>query len=427
MKLACVLVRWTTFLSLFFGSIGLVPEALSEAVRVEGESPSHLRAGSIYRRFYRKLRVGAIDPLDPSEFGSTRAQLQNMHFILVGGFGGEFLEGAYLRPLASQLVLLGAGSSEIIQPSSRSDIESNSAWLSDQIESRITSLRESNPKAKVILIGHSKGGAEVQDLILSRPDLLVQSVRKRPAVHLVMTLQAPLCDCDLANVLSPHISRIRQAPVGLGRIANRLGSGVESLSLSKLYDLRQQRLNALSFHPKGAWVMEQLRRRTLHIATEAPTDRLPSSVALFERLRQATSSNEESSDGIIATRHMQQPEIGFPVEVIQGVDHLSPVVDANSLFSRLLVLKAHRFDLAEWTQAVLALHSWAVPRFLNDRNQLLIELSRVQSAMAMTLAQLAVNHLSWLDSTNKKSVDQRRFDRALSNRGPKRPCQSVFQ
>ena len=68
----------------------------------------------------------------------------------------------------------------------------------------------------------------------------------------------------------------------------------------------------------------------------------------------------------------------------------------------------------------LALGSWVVPERVTDRNRFLLELGRVQLAMALTLSQVSVDHLQWVDeSGGKQSNAFGRLSAALS-------CRSAF-
>lgn len=146
----------------------------------------------------------------PKQARPRSTQLHGKHVLFVAGFLNEGMSG-YLTENAEAVRQLG-GTATIFHPNSNRSITANVKDLAKKIEEIYSTTNR-----PITLVGHSKGGAEVLYLLLSQPQLVLESHQVDGAI----LIQAAIGGSPIAKKVSD--SKIAQL------LPNKLLGGLYSL------------------------------------------------------------------------------------------------------------------------------------------------------------------------------------------------------
>lgn len=109
--------------------------------------------------------------------------LAGKHVIFFPGFMNEIANiiNSYFTDNIAAVKLMGASTS-YIESSSKNSIAENSEINYNKILKLKEKMEEKGLKKSFILVGHSKGGAELRDLILKHPELIIDGIVERVLV-----------------------------------------------------------------------------------------------------------------------------------------------------------------------------------------------------------------------------------------------------
>jgi hypothetical protein len=144
-------------LVLVFGFFGPGPAFGEEGERIDPEA---------FERLVQEFR----DPTKLANFEGIQHKNLNLHYVFITGFGGEIAPAIYYYSQVRQLRQMGVPASHIhiIKPQSSRSIDENADLLKASLE-RIP--------GKLIIVGHSKGGAEALVFAAKNPEFFDQKVQ----------------------------------------------------------------------------------------------------------------------------------------------------------------------------------------------------------------------------------------------------------
>jgi triacylglycerol esterase/lipase EstA (alpha/beta hydrolase family) len=249
---------------------------------------------------------------------STLATLKERHILIVAGFLNELSVFDPMKYRASASIVrdeLGATASCFFPSSFLTAIEN-----ADALEKKVRKIHQKTNKA-VVLLGHSKGGAEVLFTLLKYPQLILDGVVDR-----AILVQAALGGSPLAAKESPHLM-VRCLQILLGRGLNSLTQERADASLSEMIEefrgaLKEGYSNATE--QELCEMESEISSRIFYVRSYAETAQLSEKVRFALGLLEADLSPYGKNDGILLTDDQISKEIGIDLGVIQS-DHMSLV------------------------------------------------------------------------------------------------------
>ncbi|MBN8540039.1 MAG: hypothetical protein J0L82_06595 [Deltaproteobacteria bacterium] len=153
---------------------------------------------ALFILYVRALKQWLLKVRNPAVTAAPRAAFSQLHYriIAIGGIGGELFAlrfiGNYMHALKPAFQLLFPNSDfEVFQPS----MLTTSAAAATEIIDRV--IDDPRP---LILIGHSKGGLDILELMTSHPAIIGR-------IHLSILANTPLQGSWVADLLTRNLSR----------------------------------------------------------------------------------------------------------------------------------------------------------------------------------------------------------------------------
>ena len=244
--------------------------------------------------------------------------LKNKHVLFVSGMLNELfgsVSGYFYDNRDAVEQDLG-GESSHFGPSSRSSIPQNAQILYEHV------LKTQAEKQKpLILVGHSKGGAEILHMILQHPELILEG-----SIERAILIQATIQGSPAAN--DPD----RWLRNNYGYIKDLVGLETQTLS-----EAGSQAIFDGLFADYGARVSESekqaISNRIFYVRSAEIPEKRSYSVELVLEITQHAPDPNTPNDGLIPTHAQFDARIGIDLGVIQA-DHLSLVIPWVTAFSK---------------------------------------------------------------------------------------------
>lgn len=323
----CVVFRLLFLLILFgFGSeTCLAIPTLEQLLRTEELHLSHMEpVGNAARTEETTVSVISSD---------LQKNLEGKPILFAKGIGNESgkIANIYFRTNAEVARTLGM-QVFIENPSSWESIVTNAVSIGKKIESIFDATSQ-----KAIVVGHSKGGAEVLYAYLTQP-------RLREMIEKLVIIQgaiggSPLVDKRLAWRLMPFafLAEIYQNYIGFRGFFRWPGlASLEPTQAAQTFDFAlnefQSSFNSNSeelkyFSDKIYYVRSQEIYENLGMGVSAVLSYLGKDLRRFE--------GGEGSDGLVLTADQKLRSVGCDLGVLHRMDHIEPVVDGFNRSSDL--------------------------------------------------------------------------------------------
>jgi pimeloyl-ACP methyl ester carboxylesterase len=306
-----------------------LPNALPELLSPEFSAQEHSSASQFISGSLSD-RIGAEQRQRDIGFSTAlKEKLRTRHLVLVNGFGGDAVPGGiYFRDFVAEAKRLGMKISQLSPKSWRSVPDNARELYQDLI-----GLYEASGKP-IILIGHSKGGAAIEDLLKRHPELLVLKIVERAGL-INPALRGTILAQDETYIQTPiteHIrSRINQGYKSLRpktaqrnrkqarRVFNKFmrkhfGDMSAGHYQENLANISQQVLSVSSTLPLGTKASWILRLHSLLLKNGLPTD-IPNDCVLAQDSQKM---------------NLEEHSLGVDLPTLEG-DHIEYVI---SFFSR---------------------------------------------------------------------------------------------
>jgi len=267
--------------------------------------------------------------------------LYGKHVVFVAGIMNELADliSNYFPDNIEAVQNMGATTS-YLAPSSSLSIPQNAQILYREIRSIYDGVR-----SPLVLVGHSKGGAEVLHLILEHPELVLDGI-----VDTVLLIQPAIGGSPLAYKSGPWISLVSAfLSPNLETLTPHkakenfdLAFAKYDSALAKLVSARQLRAT-----------QEAISKRIFYIRATQDPAQLGWGVGLVLRVWRSTLSYDTPNDGLLPLTSQIDPRIGTDLGVLRA-DHIDLVVSEvtnMSAFDR----KAVTYAAFEQIAAVRAL------------------------------------------------------------------------
>lgn len=296
--------------------------------------------------------AAAIRDLEPSpeeQDAKIRSFIRDKHFVFVSGYLGcsprDFSDmKTFIQTLDPHVPVTK------ICPPPNTAIENNVEFLIEQIRDSSTK----SPERKVILLGQSKGGAEVLQTLATHPELLDPGNRHGFEIARVFTLSAAIGGsvlADLALKTDPGLvarwetfKKKNNVPDGLfvaflKRVFfDPTTEGFHSLSTLKSRERNERLLNLVSEETR--W---RLKDKLYFITArrDGKSDDMPFYLQWIARFM---SEETQPNDGLVYEKDQRLSELGTHLYEVSRAGHFSLVgeydnPDCRKEFTRLLLLK----------------------------------------------------------------------------------------
>ncbi|MFZ9594447.1 MAG: esterase/lipase family protein [Bdellovibrionia bacterium] len=280
---------------------------------------------------------------------ALRDSLREKHVLFVPGFMNEVSVGNsiyYRSNIQAAEAELGMGATYFPLPSSR-PVEENSAIIADKVNEIYQ--REGRP---VILVGHSKGGAESLHSILKYPELILDE-----KVDRVVLLQSAIGGSPLATPEQPG--------VGLRVISYLIPQGLQSLSPGAAKQLFDEAFGGFVDRLKERFghegenklkeKIDEVSKKVFYVRSVEEPQNWSWGTQIVHRVCGNDLRNHGQSDGLLLIDDQIDQRIGVDLGVIQA-DHIDLAVDG--VFSSLSSEDRRAFTRAlfasiyscEWSQ-----------------------------------------------------------------------------
>ncbi len=244
-------------------------------------------------------------------------RLKGKHVLFVGGIlnGLAKLVPGYFSDNREAVEHELGGESSYFGPSSRNSIPENSQILKEHILK--THFEHQKP---LILVGHSKGAAEILHVILEYPDLILEGCVER-----IILIQAPIQGAPVANEPSRWICYE----------AIKAITGLETETLSEVgaktvFDLAFEHYHAaITDEAKHDFVSN----RIFYVRSASKSEDHSYCLQLVLGITQHQPEIHGHSDGLIPVNAQLDSRIGIDLGVVQA-DHFGLVIPWVSGFSK---------------------------------------------------------------------------------------------
>lgn len=247
---------------------------------------------------------------------SISGQLKNQHVLWVGGVLNEFTEllSGYFADNREAVEEDLGGETSYFGPSSRNSIPKNAEILNELILK--TYFERGKP---LILVGHSKGAAEILHVILEHPDLILTGI-----VEQVILIQAAIQGSPIANDPSRwSCPEIVKGWMGLntGTLSEAGAKTVFDAAFKRYYTQIEDGEHEL------------ISKRIFYVRSAQSASDHSYCMQLILEIVQHNEENHPVSDGILPVHAQMDARIGIDLGIVHA-DHLSLVISWIGSFSK---------------------------------------------------------------------------------------------
>ena len=224
--------------------------------------------------------------------GQDVPELWAMHVVFVAGFMNELIPG-YFNDNVAVTRALGADTTVLLPPSAGS-LETDVALVQQAMTK--------GPGSRIVLFGHSKGGAAVLLTVIQHPELVLDG-----PVEAVIVLQGAIGGSPLAD--------------GLSKVKPLAGPGMRSLTTEQAKHTFATALQKLSQRlTRAEW--DRFFAHVFYIRSAHGEATLSAELALTEAILRSDGPN----DGLLTPAHMK---LGYGVDLgVLDSDHASLTVSS---------------------------------------------------------------------------------------------------
>jgi len=247
----------------------------------------------------------SVNPHAPLAWQHT-AEIDQYHWVLVGGFFNETVRKEYFSENAKVLSEIGATKVSRIFPSSFHSASFNAKRLNNQL----MELYHQGGRRPIVLIGHSKGGLESMACVLEFPELISKNI-----VAEVVLIQAPLGGnklTDSQGILRRLLIRTVLSP-----------TAYSSLQTDDIQKIVTDKVNKLA-----STLRQRLSQHIHYVLSSKPANQMGRALKAAARL---STTMTVPYDGLVTRQDMWLSGFGEILGDMKNVDHLEFVLAPGSL------------------------------------------------------------------------------------------------
>lgn len=234
--------------------------------------------------------------------------LTNRHVLLWGGFRNEMIYDYYSDNATSLIKDLKVGQISMYMPSSTSDIKDTAR----NAYNKLMSYYHAGSDKPLVILAHSKGGAEAVLAMIMYPQLISSGVVDR-----VISIQGAIGGSPLSNIYLDYVKPFM--PLATGLIFELLDNGAASLTREEAHAIFNTSIVKLSDSNKTL-----LNKRIFYVRAAQTGAKLFRMLKVSSKLMYFYGDN----DGMILTRDMYRPELGTDLGILDA-DHNDLVSGKN--------------------------------------------------------------------------------------------------
>jgi hypothetical protein len=247
--------------------------------------------------------------------------LGNKHVVFVAGIMNELanLISNYFPDNIEAAQDMGASTS-YVAPRSSGSIPKNAGWLYSQVKTIYADV-----KRPLILVGHSKGGAEILHLILDHPELILDGT-----VDTVLLLQSAIGGSPLAYETGPWITLVS---LFLSPDIETLKPHNAKRNFDRAYVQFCKTLRELVPADNGQQAKKAISNRIFYVRSQQDPIALSSGVGFVLKVWQKSLGNAMPNDGLLPTSSQLDLRIGVDLGIL-AADHIDLAVSKVSVLSK---------------------------------------------------------------------------------------------
>jgi hypothetical protein len=243
---------------------------------------------------------------------STIKAVQDRHFLFIPGIINELTASGYYSVAMETVQSTFGAATSFFGPSSLNSIRMNSKVIRHQVKNLFRAINSGSAEKKyVVLVGHSKGAAEILHLILRQPQLILEGKSKK--IDRVILIQPAIQG-------SPLLSEIKSKFIW-SWIYPWLGPGVHSMEqdqarekLAKSFREFEFYLEAMYGHLGQEAVAEKFKEvsdKVLQVPTYEENEKLSWPIWAAQKACWGLGNLDRygKNDGLLLTRDMVCPDL----------------------------------------------------------------------------------------------------------------------